>query len=191
MKQIFIRLALAGLFATSAGADAASGDSVVVPAAGTVEMAFSPNGGAEALVIKVIGSANTEIRMLAYSFTSAPVVKALIAAKRRGVSVALVVDERHNLGQDSSGKAGAALSALAEAGVDVRTTSAFAIHHDKVLVADRKTVQGGSFNYSAAAQRSNSENVVVQWNSPAVAGVFLSHFQRNYALAVPFKPRSR
>lgn len=191
MKRIFVALALAGMVASVPIAAARGADTVSVPATGTIEVAFSPNGGGEALVVKVIDSARSEIRMLAYSFTSAPVVRALIAAQRRGVAVALVVDERHNLTQDQSGKAAAALSALADAGVDVRTTSAFAIHHDKVIVADRATVQGGSFNYSAAAQRSNSENVQVSWQNPALAAVYLDHFNRNYRSSTPYKARSR
>jgi hypothetical protein len=36
-----------------------------------------------------------------------------------------------------------ALSALANAGADVRTTSAFAIHHDKVLCVDKMHVETG------------------------------------------------
>lgn len=55
--------------------------STVVPSAGTLEVAFSPNEGSEALVIKVIESAKTELRVMACSFTSAPVTEALVRAK--------------------------------------------------------------------------------------------------------------
>jgi delta-aminolevulinic acid dehydratase/porphobilinogen synthase len=40
-------------------------------AAGSLEIAFSPNEGAEDLVVKLIDSARSEIRVMAYSFTSA------------------------------------------------------------------------------------------------------------------------
>jgi len=160
--------------------------SVKVPATGEIEIAFSPNEGAEALVIKTIDAAKTEIRMLAYSFTSAPVVEALIRAKKRGVDVALVADEKSNVSdkEDGRGKGGkaksrAALSALVNAGCDVRTISVYPIHHDKVIIADRKTVELGSFNYSAAAANRNSENVLVNWNNPKLAEVYLNHFARN------------
>jgi len=55
-----------------------------LPATGQLEIAFSPNEGAENLIIKVINSAKSEVRMLAYSFTSAPVVDALLRAKSVG-----------------------------------------------------------------------------------------------------------
>ena len=40
-----------------------------VPGVGKIEVAFSPKGGAEELIIKSIDSAQSEIKMLAYAFT--------------------------------------------------------------------------------------------------------------------------
>ena len=51
----------------------------------------------------------------------------------------------------------------------------------------RATVETGSFNYSASAANRNSENVLVNWNNPALAKVYLEHFQRNYRQGVAFK----
>jgi len=160
-----------------------SNHSFQVPATGSIEVAFSPNEGSEALVLKVIDSSRRDLRVLAYSFTSAPVVSALLRAKKRGVDVRLVADQKNNVSEDRSGKARAALSALVNAGIDVRTISIFAIHHDKVLIADRETVELGSFNYSDAAARRNSENVLVAWHNPKLAEVYLGHFERNYRQA--------
>jgi phosphatidylserine/phosphatidylglycerophosphate/cardiolipin synthase-like enzyme len=157
-----------------------------MPAAGTIEVAFSPNEGGEALVVKVIDSAKSELHVLSYSFTSAPVTAALLRARKRGVAVRLVADKRNNVSEDHSGKARAALSALATAGADVRTISIYPIHHDKVIVADRQTVELGSFNFSDAAARRNSENVLVNWGNPKLADVYLQHFDRNYRQAVKF-----
>jgi len=151
-----------------------------VPTSGTIEVAFSPNEGALELVLKVINSARSEVRVMAYSFTSAPVSKALIAAQKRGVAVKLVVDHKSNMGEDRSGKARSALAALANAGVDVRTIDAYAIAHDKVIIVDAKTVQTGSFNYSASAVSRNSENVLVNWGNQALAQAYMRHFERNY-----------
>lgn len=160
----------------------------LVPATGEIEYAFSPRQGAERLVLKVIAAAHSELRMLAYSFTSAPVTAALLAARKRGVDVRVLVDHRNNLVQDRSGKARAALGVLSLAGVQVRTISAYAIHHDKVIVADRSATQTGSFNFSAAAANSNSENVIVLWNNPAVAQGYLRHWQHNWRRGVDWKP---
>jgi phosphatidylserine/phosphatidylglycerophosphate/cardiolipin synthase-like enzyme len=164
-----------------------STNSYTVPAAGSVEVAFSPNEGSEHLVIKVIDSARSELDLLSYSFTSVPVVEALVRARHRGVKVTLVADYKDNVSADRSGKARAALGALVNAGADVRTISTYAIHHDKVIIADRQTVEQGSFNYSDAAAHKNSENVLVNWGNPKLADVYLKHFERNYAQAKPYE----
>lgn len=161
--------------------------STTMPATGTLEVAFSPDEGAQALVLKVINTSKTEIHMLAYSFTSAPVVQALLDAKKRGVDIKLVVDDKNNLSENRNGKARAALSALANAGIDVRTIVIYPIHHDKVIISDQQTVELGSFNYSDAAAHKNSENVLVNWNNPQLAKTYETHFQRNYRRSTTYK----
>lgn len=156
------------------------------PAKGSLEVAFSPDGGSEGLVKKVIDSANKEVLVMAYSFTSAPIVDSLLKAAKRGVIVKVVADKKNNTSQDASGKARAAMSALVNAGVEVRLNGVYPIHHDKVVIADRKTVELGSFNYSAAAQKSNSENVLVVWSDPDLANIYIKHFERNFNEAYPF-----
>lgn len=154
---------------------------VSVPATEMVSIGFSPNEGALELVLKVIDSSRSSIHMLAYSFTSAPVVNALIRAKKRGVDVSIEVDYKNNVLQDRSGKARAAMGAVVNAGIHLRTIRRFPIHHDKSIVSDLTTVQTGSFNYSQAAAKSNSENVIVLWNNPKLAAGYMDHWRRNWS----------
>jgi phosphatidylserine/phosphatidylglycerophosphate/cardiolipin synthase-like enzyme len=191
MKPALLAAGLMVLFVTSAQARKPPppldlDTSVTMPAAGTLEVAFSPNEGSERLVVKVIDSARKELRLLAYSFTSPEVTEALLRARHRGVDVKIVADQKENTSEDRSGKARAALSALVAAGVDVRIIAVYPIHHDKVIVADRTTVELGSFNYSTAAAQRNSENVLVNWGNPRLAQTYLGHFARNYAQAKVF-----
>jgi phosphatidylserine/phosphatidylglycerophosphate/cardiolipin synthase-like enzyme len=177
----FLLFFVAALFSFSASC------SQQMPAIGSLEIAFSPNEGAEELVVKVIDSAKSDIRVMAYSFTSAPVVRALLAARKRGVAISIVADEKSNLSDGGGGqKAKAAFGAMSSAGIDVRTTDAFAIAHDKVIVVDRRHTLTGSFNFSAAAENRNSENVLVNWNNPGLAGSYLMHFERNLKLSRAF-----
>lgn len=159
----------------------AAGDSVI-------EAAFSPDDGAGQLVVKVIDSATESVRMSAYAFTSPAVVRAVIAAKRRGVRVQIVADERENTGADRSGKARHALNAIADAGVEVRLISAYAIHHDKIIIADGRHVETGSFNFTQAAASGNSENVLVVWNNPALAATYLRHWESRWAQGRDYQP---
>lgn len=194
IKKYVVALSVLGIFAGSLNAfsiqeayrgigelkkQATSQESFTVPAKGSIEVAFSPDEGSERLVTKTIDSASKEVLVLAYSFTSAPVTNALLNALHRGVTVRMVVDYKNNIAEDQSGKAKAALSALKNAGADVHVIRVYPIHHDKVIIADRQTVELGSFNYSSAAAHKNSENVLVNWNNPDLASVYLKHFNRN------------
>lgn len=149
---------------------------VPVVDAGTIETGFSPEGSAQQLVLKTIDTARQDIRVMGYSFTSPEVVRSLIAAKRRGVDVSVVLDRKGNTGKASV----AAMNLLVNAGIPVRTVSAWKILHDKVIVTDGRNTQLGSFNYSRAAARSNSENVLVVWNDPVVAQRYLQHWQSRH-----------
>lgn len=60
---------------------------VPITYAATIETGFSPEGTALRLVLKTIDTAQQEIRLMGYSFTSPEVVSALVSAKRRGVDV--------------------------------------------------------------------------------------------------------
>jgi phosphatidylserine/phosphatidylglycerophosphate/cardiolipin synthase-like enzyme len=174
-----ISAALIGALSFSATAPAVAADDV--------QVAFSPNGGAEALVLETINSARSSIRVLAYSFTAAPVVNALLAAKHRGVDVAVTVDYKNNIEQDRSGKAAAALNALSYAGVPVRVVRVFPIQHSKLIVIDQATVETGSYNYSQAAARVNSENVLVISNRPDIARAYLSNWSEVTALGEAYR----
>ena len=158
------------------GAGGRSGGTAQVPGNQVIEVAFSPNEGSEDLVVKAIQSARSSIGVAAYSFTSPVIAKALLNAKKRGVDVRVVVDENGNKSKASL----AALNLLVGAGIPTRTISRYAIHHDKYMVVDKSTVQTGSFNYSKAAAKSNSENVVVIWNNPDLALSYLKHWQDRF-----------
>lgn len=165
--------------------DAANPSSTVVPATGTVEVAFSPNQGAEELVLRVIDSAHTDLRLMAYSFTSAKVTAALVKAIKRGVNVYVLADKKQNLGEGNTSKSRSALTTLQLAGAQVRVVGAFPIFHDKVILTG-KTLQTGSFNYSQAAATRNSENVIVHWNNPDLVSVYAGHFARSWELSETF-----
>ncbi len=158
-------------------------NSIKVQSAGELEVAFSPKGGATDLVIKTIRSANQSIRVLAYSFTSAPIAQALVDAHKRGVDVEMVVDKSQKSERYTSA------TFIANAGIPIRIDFKHAIAHNKVLVVDGHTVQQGSFNYTKAAEQSNAENVLVNWNNPKLAQVYLKDWQRHWDHGEPISAR--
>jgi phosphatidylserine/phosphatidylglycerophosphate/cardiolipin synthase-like enzyme len=90
--------------------------------------------------------------------------------------------------EGNKGKASiAALNLLVNAGIPTRTISTYAIHHDKYIVADERHVQNGSFNYSQAASKANSENVLVVWHNPELAASFLRHWNNRFEQGVGYQ----
>lgn len=126
-------------------------------AAPSVQAGFSPEGSAEQLVLKTIEAAQHNIRLMGYSFTSPEVAGALISAKRRGVDVRGGLESQY---RENNNASRGIMNLLTSAGIPVRTVSVYKILHDKVIVSDGRHTEVGSFNYSRAADRSNSENVL-------------------------------
>ena len=58
-----------------------------------VTVYFSPTGGATDAVVHEVNAATQQILVQAYSFTSAPIAKALVDAHKRGVKVLAVLDK--------------------------------------------------------------------------------------------------
>ena len=169
-KFTFRQLAMSGLVCLSL--------SCIQPAAAapSVQVGFSPEGSALKLVLKTIESAQQEIRLMGYSFTSPEVVSALVRAKRRGVDVKIVLDEKGNRSKASQ----AAMNVVVNAGIPLRTNGRYAIMHDKVIIVDNHTVEAGSFNYTRSAASRNSENVLVINEVPEVAQTYLQHWQSRW-----------
>ena len=101
----------------------------------------------------------------AYSFTSAPIAKALTDAKKRGVNVQVILDKSNLTGQYSSA------DFVAHANIPTYIDSKHAISHNKIMVIDGKTTLTGSFNFTKAAEGSNAENLLVI-QDPALAKLY-------------------
>lgn len=166
------------------GGDPLGGQRAQASVGAHISSAFSPAGGALALVLQAIDQAHSSIQMAAYQFTSSDVARALVQAKKRGVQVQVLVDWKSNFDEDAR-YARHALGILRNAGIAVRSIDVYPIFHDKYMVIDRRTVQTGSFNYTYSAAHRNAENVLVAWNAPELAAHYLADWQRNWALSQP------
>src|SRR3974390_1551383 len=58
-----------------------------------VQVYFSPKGGATAAVVSALDHATNSVLVQAYSFTSAPIAKALVDAHRRNLDVRVILDK--------------------------------------------------------------------------------------------------
>ena len=124
------------------------------------------------MVERTIENAENSVDVAAYSFTSHKISDALIKAHQRGVEVRVLLDK----GQGK--RRYPALENLNSAGIPVRINRRYAIMHNKYIIIDEKTVETGSFNYTANAERRNAENVIVIKNNPTVAKKYLENWDK-------------
>lgn len=156
-----------------------------VQATGTVEVAFSPNGGGAALIIRTIGEAKKTIQVQAYSFTNADIAKALLEAHKRGVNVRVVLDKSQETEKYTSA------TFLANSGVPVRIDDDFAIAHSKIMIIDGETVITGSFNFTKAAEERNAENVLVIRGNKELAKLYLQNWQWRWDASEAYKRKDK
>ena len=127
---------------------------------------FSPNGGATEAVVRELNAAQTQVLMQAYSFTSAPIAKALVEAHKRGVKILAVLDKSNETAKYS------AATFLYNFGLQPLLDAEHAIAHSKVLVIDSTTIITGSFNFTKAAEEKNAENMLVIKDAPALGQAY-------------------
>jgi len=116
---------------------------------------FSPKGGCTDAIIKELDNAKISILVQAYSFTSAPIAKALLIALKRGVKVEVILDKSQRTEKYSSA------DFLVNSGIPTKIDGAHAIAHNKVMIIDGENVITGSFNFTRAAEEKNAENLLV------------------------------
>ena len=138
---------------------------------GTTDVYFSPHGGCTDAIVKELASARTEILVQAYSFTSKPIAKALLDARKRGLKIEVVLDK------SQQSKKYSAADFVAHSGIPTYIDSAHAIAHNKIIIIDRSTLITGSFNFTKAAEENNAENLLVIKGNKALVDRYIQNFK--------------
>lgn len=152
----------------------------LAPSSPQIDVGFSPSGGAEELVIRMISSAKSSLLVGAYSFTNKNIAEALQAAAKRGVDVRVVVDKSQKTEKYSSA------TFLANTGIPVRVDSRHAIMHWKVICADHSHLSTGSYNFTSSATSRNAENVIAIWNNPSLVSLYENEWRKHWDHSEPF-----
>lgn len=140
---------------------------------------FSPNGGCTEAIVGSLNAAKTSILVQAYSFTSAPIAKALVDAHKRGVEVQVILDKSQRFERYTSA------TFLANEGISTFIDAAHKIAHNKVIVIDGKTVITGSFNFTKSAEEGNAENLLVISNAPDLAQRYTANWKEHLGHSEP------
>lgn len=142
--------------------------------------AFSPAGLIEDTLVKAISAAKVSVEVAMFSFYSVRVAEELLAAKRRGVEVRLVLDRMQS-------KLMKLDDWFAYHGFDVRIVGGpdpygnvyFEKNHSKLMIVDGKVLAAGSYNYTANAEKNSYENVSFTAEAADVA-FFQAYFKMLY-----------
>lgn len=171
-------IGIAGLFPGAALVEGA--------AAAAVSVCFSPGPRSCATwIAALIDEARVSIRLQAYWLTSPPILRALMAAQKRGVDVQALLDRTQDRTNDPRGRYTPAVF-LVHAGVRVWIDDALAIAHNKALIVDGARVVTGSFNFTKSADTRNAENAVLL-DSSDVARWFTANWEALRAASRAFQ----
>jgi phosphatidylserine/phosphatidylglycerophosphate/cardiolipin synthase-like enzyme len=160
-----------------------------------IQVFFSPKGGCTEAVVKELSAAKETVLVQAYSFTSAPIAKALVDAHKRGVKVEVILDKSQRTEKYSSA------DFVLHAGIPIKIDAAHAIAHNKIMIVDGHAVITGSFNFTKNAEENNAENLLVirdttlaenytaNWQTHAAHSEFYEGKEKGYSEIEPEKKR--
>jgi phosphatidylserine/phosphatidylglycerophosphate/cardiolipin synthase-like enzyme len=106
---------------------------------------LTPGDNCTDAIVQALGNAKRTMLVQAYSFTSAPIAKALLDAHKRGVQVQVILDKSQRTEKYSSA------DFLANQGAPTMIDANHAIAHSKVIVIDGEVVITGSFKCATSS----------------------------------------
>ncbi|MGO8930208.1 MAG: phospholipase D family protein [Limisphaerales bacterium] len=145
-----------------------------------IQVYFSPKGGATDAVVNALDQATNAVLVQAYSFTSAPIAKALVDAHRRSVKVQVILDHSQRTEKYSEA------DFLKNSGIPTLIDAQHPIAHNKIIIIDDYLVLTGSFNFTKAAEEHNAENLLVI-NDPILAKQYIQNWQAHEQHSEPYE----
>lgn len=143
-----------------------------------IETYFAAEGDVAGHVAEALATAQQSIHFMAFSYTHDDINTVVMGKMAEGVKVRGVFDNTQ------AGSKHSKYHDLKAAGADVKRDGNPKVMHHKVFIIDEKTVITGSFNFSASADKSNDENLLII-EDPALAQQYMQEFQKVYGEAKP------
>ncbi|HYW22923.1 MAG TPA: phosphatidylserine/phosphatidylglycerophosphate/cardiolipin synthase family protein [Terriglobales bacterium] len=148
----------------------------IAPAAGSVAQT-APGQEIRNLLMQALASAARSVQAEVFVLTDSDVIEGLAAARRRGVSVRLLLDPDQDVNRASFGL-------LRESGVDVRwyPVPPGAKLHAKAALFDGRRLLVGSANWSLSGLSVNHE-LDLLFDDATTADAFASRFERDWSIS--------
>lgn len=131
-------------------------------------VAFRPNEPVESHIVRAIETSKDSIQIVLYEFTSRAILKALLAARKRGVKIEVIlcdtsVNPRNEPDADYKRYRSEQIWALIRNQADVTVLGSptkYGIVHHKFAVFDGKMAEFGSYNWTYTSEKNHYENVI-------------------------------
>ena len=147
-----------------------------------VQTCFSPQDKCAAHILREIEQAKKELLVAVYAFTSDDLAGALVQAKKRGVSVQVVVDREFDAANEKSKGKFFDVQKIPLRRVSGNKMKAqekdAGLMHQKFAVIDRKIVFTGSYNWTHSAESFNDENLLLFRDAGPLAEEYRKAFFR-------------
>jgi len=126
------------------------------PDAATIpDVLYAPEDRPADHLVTLYEGARHSIYLAVYGLTYPPIIRALVAAKKRGVDVRVITDQ----GKLEDPKQRAALETLRLAGIPIKVNRHDGLMHLKQVIVDDLTNTSGSMNQTASGARYNDERL--------------------------------
>lgn len=145
-----------------------------------VQACFTPETRCSNHILHAIGEARKEILAAVYAFTSQDLARALVRARRRGVTVRVVLDrefDRENVYSQGEFLEREGVSVGRASGLQ-KSESDHGLMHQKFAIVDGTTVLSGSYNWTYSADRFNDESLLLFRNARPLAEAYRREFSR-------------
>lgn len=145
-----------------------------------IHTCFTPFQDCTHRITAQILQAKNSVLVQAYYLTSKPIADALVQAKKKGVSVKVILDKSQRKNKYSL------IHYLAGKGIPIWIDTKPAIAHNKIMIIDGNEVITGSFNFTASAQERNAENLVFILDKK-LAQEYTENWEMRERMSTPYK----
>lgn len=138
---------------------------------------FAPEDNVMDKILVMVSKAQTSIHFLSYSFTDDSLAQTMLDRLNNGVDLSGIFETRGANTESSE------CQKLLENGAKIYLDGNPYTLHDKIIIIDGKIVIFGSFNFTASANKSNDENLLII-SDEELAKKFESEYQLRLAESV-------
>lgn len=146
-----------------------------------IDIHFTPSTQCEQSIITLINNAKESIDIAVYSLNNDQIVNAIKRAHDRNIKLRILTDKLQAAGRYSK------VIELYQYGVNIKVHTKHKIEHNKFAIYDKHTVSTGSYNWTNAASKKNSENCIFLNHDITSSHIYQNHFEKLWQINTKLK----